>query len=118
MKKFYCYSRCSTCRKAQKWLEEHQVEFESQDIVKNPPSQEELLAWLTASDKPLRYFFNTSGQRYRELGLKDKLADMTLQEASALLASDGKLIKRPLMVEDKQVTCGFKEDVYQELWLD
>ena len=116
MKKFYCYPRCSTCKKAQKWLEDKGVEFESIDIVKNPPTKEELLVWLTASDKPLRYFFNTSGQSYRNLGLKDKIKNLTKKQASALLASDGKLIKRPLMVEGQKLTCGFNEEIYQSSW--
>lgn len=117
MKKFYCYAKCSTCKKAQKWLDEHGVVYEKQDLVALPPKREELLAWLQASDKGLRYFFNTSGQHYRQMGLKDKLDKLTLEQAADLLASDGKLIKRPLMVEGSKLTCGFKEDVYQSTWL-
>lgn len=118
MKKFYCYSRCSTCKKAKKWLDEHGVVYEQQDLVELPPTKEELLTWISNSDKNLRYFFNTSGQHYRQLGLKDKVAQMPVAEAAELLASDGKLIKRPLMVEGTKVTCGFKEDVYQATWLN
>lgn len=118
MKKFYCYSRCSTCKKAKKWLDEHGVVYEQQDLVELPPTKEELLTWISNSDQNLRYFFNTSGQHYRQLRLKDKVAQMSVAEAAELLASDGKLIKRPLMVEGTKVTCGFKEDVYQATWLN
>lgn len=118
MKTFYCYHRCSTCKKAAKWLADHQVAVQSIDLVETPPAKEDLLRWLEANqDRGLRYFFNTSGQHYRQLGLKDKLDQLSLAEAADLLASDGKLIKRPLMVEGDHVTCGFKEDVYEDEWL-
>ena len=83
-----------------------------------PPAEADLLRWLTANQaRGLRYFFNTSGQHYRQLGLKDQLDTMTLQQAAQLLASDGKLIKRPLMVEGEHVTAGFKPAVYEQEWL-
>lgn len=116
MKKFYCYSKCSTCKKAQKWLDQNNVQYEMQDLVDDPPKVEELEKWISSSDKKLRYFFNTSGQHYRQLGLKDKVDNMSVSEAAKLLSSDGKLIKRPLMVENKVITCGFKEDIYEQVW--
>ncbi|WP_281164700.1 arsenate reductase family protein [Liquorilactobacillus sicerae] len=116
MKKFYCYNRCSTCAKARKWLNEHQVEYEEIDIVKTPPSADFLFKLIEKKQHPIKYFFNTSGLKYRQLNLKDKVNQLTTKEASQLLASDGKLIKRPLMVESGIFTCGFKPDVYQEKW--
>lgn len=116
MKMFYCYSKCSTCKKAKKWLDEHNVQYNSQDLVVQPPAKEDLLRWLNNSSQPLRYFFNTSGQHYRQQNLKDKLPRMTNEEATKLLSADGKLIKRPLMVDGDKLTCGFKEEVYAEKW--
>lgn len=116
MKMFYCYSKCSTCKKAKKWLDEHNVQYNSQDLVVQPPAKEDLLKWLNNSSQPLRYFFNTSGQHYRQQNLKDKLPRMTNEEAAKLLSADGKLIKRPLMVDGDKLTCGFKEEVYAEKW--
>jgi arsenate reductase len=118
MKKFYCYNRCSTCAKARKWLNENQVAFEEVDIVKSPPAADLLLKLITAKQHPLKYFFNTSGIKYRQLGLKDKVDKLSPQAASQLLASDGKLIKRPLMVENDRFTCGFKADIYRQKWLN
>ncbi|WP_019205344.1 arsenate reductase family protein [Limosilactobacillus ingluviei] len=118
MPTFYCYQRCSTCKKAERWLVEHGVAFDKVDLVATPPAEADLLRWLTANQaRGLRYFFNTSGQHYRQLGLKDQLDTMTLQQAAQLLASDGKLIKRPLMVEGEHVTAGFKPAVYEQEWL-
>ena len=117
MKKFYGYKRCSTSRKAQKWLDEHGVEYEFQDLVAKPPAKADLVKWLTKyQDRGLRYFFNTSGQHYRQLGLKDKIKDMTIAEAADIMAKDGKLNKRPLLVDNDRLTCGFKEAVYEETW--
>jgi arsenate reductase len=116
VKTFYCYNRCSTCAKARKWLKENQVDFQEIDIVKTPPTAAQLLKLIKLDQHPLKYFFNTSGIKYRELKLKDKVDQMGQQEASELLASDGKLIKRPLMIEDEHFTCGFKPDIYQTEW--
>lgn len=116
MKMFYCYSKCSTCKKAKKWLDVHNVQYNSQDLVVQPPAKEDLLKWLNNSSQPLRYFFNTSGQHYRQQNLKDKLPQMTNEEAAKLLSADGKLIKRPLMVDGDKLTCGFKEEIYAEKW--
>lgn len=116
--KFYGYRRCSTSNKAQKYLDEHNVDYEFIDITQNPPTEAEFQIWLSKyQDRGLRYFFNTSGQHYHQMHLKDKLDSMTLEEASKLLASDGKLIKRPLITDGENLSCGFKEDVYQKLWL-
>lgn len=118
MIKFYGYKRCSTSRKAQKWLDDHHVKYEFQDLVEMPPKKEELVKWMTQhQDRGLRYFFNTSGQHYRQMKLKDKLASMTIDEAAELMSKDGKLIKRPLVVEGDKLTCGFKESIYENNWL-
>lgn len=105
----YCYPKCGTCRKAVKFLEENGVAFTYDDIVKDPLTAQELEAYIEKSGLPERRFFNTSGMKYRELGLKDRLADMSAQEMTQLLASDGMLIKRPLFVLGDTVIPGFKE---------
>ena len=105
----YCYPKCGTCRKAVKFLEENGVAFTYDAIVKDPPTAQELEAYIEKSGLPERRFFNTSGMKYRELGLKDRLADMSAQEMTQLLASDGMLIKRPLFVLGDTVIPGFKE---------
>ena len=107
---FLCYPRCSTCKKAQKWLDEKGISYEFRDIKEANPSLEELTAWHQASGLPLKKFFNTSGQLYRSMGLSKKLPDMPKEEQYALLASDGLLVKRPLAVLDSgKVLVGFKE---------
>lgn len=119
MIKFYGYRRCSTSRKAQKWFDDHQIKYEFQDLVAQPPKKADLLNWLTEhQDRGLRYFFNTSGQHYRQMHLKDKLGQMSIAEAADFLSQDGKLIKRPLVVEGDRLTCGFKPDIYQKVWLE
>lgn len=115
--KFYGYKRCSTSKKAQKWLDEHGVKYEFQDLVEKPPTKDELITWLTKyQDRGLRYFFNTSGQHYRQMGLKNKINSMTIDEAAELMSKDGKLIKRPLVCTNQNLTCGFKEDIYENTW--
>lgn len=111
---FIEYPRCSTCQKARKWLTAQGIAFEDRHIVEQTPSEEELGRWHALSGLPLKKFFNTSGQRYQALGLKDKLADMSEAEQLKLLASDGMLIKRPLLVTDKRVLTGFKEKEWAE----
>ena len=106
---FICYPKCSTCQKARKWLEANGVSFEERNIKENNPGLEELRAWHQQSGLPLRKFFNTSGMLYRELQLKDKLPAMTGEEQLALLASDGMLVKRPLLIGEGFVLVGFKE---------
>ncbi|MER1999878.1 MAG: arsenate reductase family protein [Lysinibacillus sp.] len=110
------YPKCTTCRKAIKWLQEENVEFEKVHIVENTPSQEELTTYYKLSGLPLKKFFNTSGNKYKELGLKDKLADMSEEEQLKLLASDGMLIKRPIVTDGEKITLGFKESDFSETW--
>lgn len=118
---FLEYPRCSTCRKAKAWLDEHGVSYEDRHIVEERPSEEELARWVNASGLPLRRFFNTSGQLYRELGVKAKFdAGMTDEEALALLSTNGMLVKRPLVVGDDGsafVLVGFKEKDWEEALL-
>ena len=104
-----CYDKCSTCKKALKWLDAMGAEYTVRPIKEENPSCDELRDWQQKSGLPLRRFFNTSGRLYRELGLKDKLDGMSEDEQLALLASDGMLVKRPLLVSDKAVIPGFKE---------
>ena len=107
---FIEYPKCSTCKKAKKWLDEHGVEYVDRHIVEDNPAAAELSAWHAKSGLPVRRFFNTSGMKYRELGIKAKLdAGMTDDECFELLATDGMLVKRPLIVGDDFVLVGFKE---------
>lgn len=106
---FICYANCSTCKKAQKWLDEHSIAYTIRDIKTNRPSPEELRSWHTASGFPLKRFFNTSGEKYRELGLKDRLAELTEAEQYDLLGTDGMLVKRPLLIGEGFVFTGFRE---------
>ncbi|WP_128894870.1 arsenate reductase family protein [Longirhabdus pacifica] len=116
MLKVYHYPKCSTCRKAIKWLNERGHELQLVDIVEQPPSEKELEEIIETSELDIQKFFNTSGQVYRQMSLKDKLPSMTKEEKITLLASDGKLIKRPIVVGDKQVTVGFKEITFEQVW--
>lgn len=106
---FVEYPKCSTCRKAKKYLEENQVDFIDRHIVEDRPTEEELTKWIQMSGLPVKKFFNTSGKLYKEMGLKDKLAQMSQEEQIKLLASDGMLVKRPLIIEDDRILVGFKE---------
>ena len=106
---FIEYPKCSTCQRAGKWLEAQGAEFERRNIVENNPTKEELKAWHQKSGLPLKRFFNTSGMKYRELGLKDSLPDMSEEEQIRLLAGDGMLVKRPLLIDGERVLVGFKE---------
>ncbi|MGF1944345.1 arsenate reductase family protein [Enterococcus casseliflavus] len=116
---FYWYPKCSTCRNAKRWLEEHEIPFEAIDMVATPPQPEQLLAWIQSSEAPLTRFFNTSGMKYRELQLKEKVPTMTAQDAADVLATDGMLIKRPLLVSgDRFLINGFKENEYEGLLLE
>lgn len=108
------YRKCSTCLKALKWLEENRVVFTERPIVEENPSYEELRAWYQMSGLPLKKFFNTSGLLYKELNLKDKLPTMTEEEQLKLLATDGKLVKRPLVVGEDFVLTGFREQEWGE----
>ena len=114
--KLYQYPKCSTCRKAIKYLNERSVEFKSIDITEKPPTKVELKAMLASYDGEIRKLFNTSGVQYRELKMKDKLPSMNAAQAIELLAKNGKLIKRPfLLTADKRGVVGFKEDAWQAL---
>ena len=114
---FLNYPKCSTCRKAKKWLDEHGIEYESRHIVEDNPTAEEIEKWYKASDLPLKRFFNTSGMKYRELKLKDKLPDMSEEEQFEILASDGMLVKRPIIVDNDIVLVGFKQKEWEEILL-
>ena len=111
---FIEYPKCTTCKKAKAWLMENGVEFTDRHIVEENPTEEELKEWIGKSGLPLKRFFNTSGVKYRELGLKDKLNDMTEEEQTALLATDGMLVKRPLLIGEDFVIPGFKEAAWKE----
>ncbi len=113
---FIHYPKCTTCKKAQKWLTDNGVLFEEVHIVEQPPTIEQLKNYWQVSGQPLKKFFNTSGMKYRELGLKDKLAEMSEEEQLTLLASDGMLIKRPIVTDGEKVTLGFKESDFEEAW--
>ena len=110
---FVCYPKCTTCQKAQKWLDANSVAYEVRHIKDENPTIEELKAWQKRSGLPLRKFFNTSGLQYKALNLKDRLPAMSEEEQFALLASDGMLVKRPILVGDGFVLVGFKEDAWR-----
>lgn len=110
---FIEYPKCTTCKKAKKHLETLGVEFEDRHIVEENPTAEELRGWIEKSGYPVKKFFNTSGMKYRELGLKDKLAGMTDDEKIELLASDGMLVKRPLLIIEDRILVGFKEKEWE-----
>ena len=112
---FLEYPKCSTCKKAKKWLEDNSVEFTDRHIKEENPTAEELSEWHKKSGLPLKKFFNTSGQSYRSLGLKDKLPTLSLDEAVELLASDGMLIKRPILIKDGKVLQVGYRTPYQNL---
>jgi arsenate reductase len=116
MIKFYTYPKCGTCRKAKKWLDDHSVSYKEIHIVEHPPSKEEIQSYYEKSGLELKKFFNTSGMKYRELGVKDKMKTAPEQELLELLASDGMLLKRPLVTDGKNVTVGFKEEQFQGTW--
>ena len=111
---FIHYPKCTTCQKAKKWLDEHNVEYVERHIVENNPSYEELKEWYQVSDFPLKKFFNTSGLLYKEMKLKDKLPTMSEEEQLKLLATNGMLVKRPLIIDDDIVLIGFKEVEWNE----
>ena len=108
-----CYPKCTTCKKAVEWIEAHGIKTDMRDIKAENPTADELRLWHKLSGAPLKKFFNTSGMRYRELGLGAKLAAMSDEEQIELLASDGMLVKRPLLIKDKTVLIGFKEKEWE-----
>ncbi|MDQ0257608.1 arsenate reductase [Evansella vedderi] len=113
---FYQYPACGTCRNAKKWLDEQGIDYEEIHIVNDPPSKEKLRELYEKSGLELKKFFNTSGKKYRELGVKDKIKTASDDELLDLLASDGMLIKRPIVTDGKKVTVGFKEETFNEVW--
>lgn len=114
--KFYWYPKCGTCRKAKKWLDEHGLTYQEIHIVENPPAREELEEMYKKSGLEIKKFFNTSGQRYRNLGMKDRIKEASEEELLDLLASDGMLIKRPILTDGQKVTVGFNEEEYTNIW--
>lgn len=112
---FIEYPKCTTCIKAKKFLKEMGVDFEDRHIVENNPTVEELNQWIDKSGLEIKKFFNTSGKLYKEMNLKDKLKEMTREECVELLATNGMLVKRPILVKGDKVLVGFKEDQYKEI---
>lgn len=110
---FIEYPKCSTCKKAKEWLKENHVDFIERNIVTETPTVEELTEWIEKSKQEIKKWFNTSGIKYKALNLKEKLANMTDKEKIELLASDGMLIKRPLVISDKNILIGFKEEIWK-----
>ena len=112
---FLQYPKCSTCQKAKKWLQENHIEFTERNIVEKNPTAEELKTWHKISNLPLKRFFNTSGLVYKELQLKDKLSSMPEEEQYNLLETNGKLVKRPLVIGDNFILIGFKEKEWEQM---
>ena len=112
---FIEYPKCSTCKKAKKWLEENNIEFQARNIIEETPTVKELTEWIKESGLDIKKWFNTSGLKYKELNLKEKLLNISDKEKIELLASDGMLIKRPILVSDKGIYVGFKEEKWKLL---
>ncbi len=115
MIKFICYPRCTTCQRAEKWLDDNKIEYELRDIKLDNPTVAELTEWYKKSGLPLKKFFNTSGLLYKEMQLKDKLPEMSEEEQIALLSTNGMLVKRPLIIGEEFVLVGFKEAEWDRL---
>ena len=111
---FICYPKCTTCQKAKKWLDDNGIAYDLRDIKESNPTLAELKKWHKKSGLPLKKFFNTSGLLYKSMQLKDKLADMSEEEQYKLLASDGMIVKRPIIVKNDTIIVGFKEKEYEE----
>lgn len=107
---FLCYNKCSTCRKAKRFLNENDIEYDERDIKTNNPTESEIREWYIKSGLPLKKFFNTSGALYKSMQLKEKLTEMTEEEQIKLLSTDGMLVKRPILIYDSKVLTGFKEE--------
>lgn len=114
---FLCYPKCSTCKKARKWLDDNQLSYTFRDITLENPSKEELKEWIQGGSTPARKAFNTSGMKYRAMGLAQKLKDMTEDEMLELLATDGMLVKRPVLVHEGGVLFGFRQTQWEEALL-
>ena len=112
---FIEYPKCSTCQKAKKWLRENNIEFQDRHILEQTPTVKELEKWIKQSNKEIKSWFNTSGLKYKELKLKEKLSTMSDEEKIELLASDGMLIKRPILVSDDKVFIGFRAEEWKQL---
>ena len=112
---FVCYPKCSTCMKAKKWLDEKGIEYEMHDIRQDNPNTAELKEWWEKSGLPLKKFFNTSGNLYKSMNLKDRLPQMSEEEQISLLSEDGMLVKRPILVTDSAVLTGFREKEWEQL---
>lgn len=112
---FIEYPKCSTCQKAKKWLQTNNIEFISRNIIESTPTIEELSNWIKISNQEIKKWFNTSGLKYKELNLKEKLLTMSDKEKIELLSSDGMLIKRPLLISNKGILIGFKEEIWKKL---
>ncbi|MCC5889851.1 MAG: Spx/MgsR family RNA polymerase-binding regulatory protein [Alkalibacterium sp.] len=115
---FYCHPRCSTCKKAKKFLDEHAVHYEEKNLLEESLEKEEWVQILSQTDRTLKSFFNTSGNVYRENNLKEKLPDMTTEEAAEWLSSNGMVVKRPFAISGSTCTSGFKEEEYKQVWLN
>lgn len=111
---FIQYPKCSTCQKAKKWLDSHEVQYTSRHIAEDNPKKEELEAWIKKSGLPVKKFFNTSGMKYKELNLKERLPEMTEDEQISLLATDGMLVKRPIVILEDQILVGFNEAEWEK----
>jgi len=114
--KLYSYNKCGTCRKAKKYLLDHNIKFEEIDITETPPSKAELKRAI--KEKGMRKLFNTSGVQYKELKIKDKIGDFSDAEAIDLLSTNGRLVKRPIAIDKNNITVGFNEDEYKSVWTD
>lgn len=114
---FICYPQCNTCKKARKWLEAHQISFEERNIKDQPPTLEEIRLWQKKAEIPMKKWFNTSGQVYKSLGLSKVLAGMDDEAQLSLLASDGMLVKRPVLIWKERVLVGFNEGIWQEAFV-
>lgn len=114
--KFYWYPKCGTCREAKKLLDKHNVSYDAIHIVENPPTREQLEEIYKTSGLELKKFINSSGQKYRELGLKDKIKTMSESEILDVLVTDGMLLKRPIVTDGEKVTVGFKEEIFENTW--
>lgn len=112
---YICYPKCTTCKKAQKWLDDNGLDYEIRNIKDNNPTADELAEWYKKSELPLKRFFNTSGVLYKEMNLKEKLSEMNESEQLQLLSTDGMLVKRPIIVSGDVVLVGFKEDEWKKL---
>ena len=110
-----CYPRCGTCKKALKWLDDNGIRYDYRHIVEENPTKEELKEWYVKSGLPLKKFFNTSGLKYKELNLKDKIPQMTEEEIFDLLSTDGMLVKRPILIDGEKILVGFKESEWESL---